>query len=103
MNEYFEINRRDAERFGLRPALILEEVRKRLAANFDNGEEVHEGKVWVRLTADEFADELGLYTAAQVRYDLHKLQDAGVLITNKFPRHQFDKTLSYTVNTEDQS
>lgn len=88
----------DAVKFGVKAAVLLQNLRMWLDKNLASNRNIQNGRVWSYNTRKAFTKYHPYWTEAQIRYQLEKLEDEGVLLTDRFNKHKYDQTIWYSVN-----
>jgi uncharacterized phage protein (TIGR02220 family) len=106
MTRTYHFDQQDAERYGVEEAVMLYNLRFWCDKNRANGKNIHEARdgqqrAWTYNSVRAFQDLFPFWTAAKVRRILQKLYDAGAIDRGHFNKVAYDRTLWYTVMTEE--
>lgn len=88
----------DAERYGIKGAVILQNIRTWLDTNKAKGRNIREGRVWTYNKRKAFTNYHPYLTEHQIRYQLEKLEEAGILVSKRLDKHNWDQVLYYSIN-----
>ena len=61
---------------------------------------IHDGRVWVYNTAKQWAEQFPFMSTKTFRRTVAKLKDMGIVLTGRFNKKGYDKTLWYTIDYE---
>jgi len=88
----------DAQRYGIREAIILYNIRHWLDKNKANDKNIIDGRVWTYNSASAFADLFQYMTEPQIRRSLKRLLEDGILIKGEYNKQNYDRTSWYSIN-----
>lgn len=95
-SHYFDID--DAEQYGVLPAIILQNIKFWIAKNKANGDNVHDGRVWVYNSVSAWTELFPYATKDQVRRALEKLEYMGAVVTGNYNKRAGDVTKWYAIS-----
>lgn len=95
MNHAFNID--IAEKYGIKEAILIENIAHWIKKNYANKKHIHEGKVWSYNSVEAFKDQFPYMSAKQIRYALNKLEDAEVIKSGNYNKAKYDRTKWYTI------
>jgi len=98
MNYHFD--GQDAKEYGVHSAILLSNIKWWIAKNKANGTNFKDGKTWVYNSVQAWSELYPFLSAPQIRRALHKLVEAGVLVTANYNKIGFDKTHWYALADE---
>lgn len=87
-----------ASKYGIEAALIINHISHWLGVNFRRGVNFIDGCVWMYETHEGMASHFPYLNATQVKYQIQKLVDEGVLIRANHNKNPMNKTTWYTIN-----
>jgi len=90
----------DAQKYGLREAIILYNIRHWLEKNRANNKNIIEGRVWTYNSAAAFSELFPYMTEPQIRRSLKKLLEDGILIKGEHNKKNYDRTSWYSVDED---
>lgn len=93
----------DAEKYGIKSAVILYNFRYWLDKNKANDQNIHEGRVWTYNSTKAFAEQFPYLSESQVYRCLKGLEDEDILLTGNFNKNSYDRTKWYSVNEDEYS
>ena len=91
----------DAQLYGVKAAIILQNLRTWLDVNKakEGKDNIRDGRVWTYSSREKLSNYHPYLSTRQVRYQLEKLEEKGIVISKKFYRKgPTDHTLWYSVN-----
>ena len=88
----------DAQRYGIREAIILYNIRHWLDKNKANDNNIIDGRVWTYNSASAFAELFPYMTEPQIRRSLKRLLEDGILIKGEYNKQNYDRTSWYSIN-----
>jgi len=86
-----------AKEFGIEEAIILQNMLFWTEKNIANQRHFYEGKYWTYNSVRAFSELFPYMTDAKIRRTLKKLEDAGMIITGRFNKVNYDRTLWYSL------
>ena len=98
LKHYFQVD--DANRYGVKAAVILWHIRFWLAHNRDNHtpNTVHENRVWTYFTLEELCRQQPYFKVNEAHRILTKLVDQGIVIKSRFNKNGYVRTNWYSIN-----
>lgn len=98
MNTEHHFNIKEAERYGVIQAVLLYNIRYWLKKNKANSRHDRDGRIWMYNSVSAFKELFPYLTENQIRHALKKLVEDGILIKDTFNRHNYDRTLWYSID-----
>jgi hypothetical protein len=93
---HFDIE--EAEKYGLREAIILYNIRFWLEKNIANGTNFKNGRVWTFNSYSAFNELFPYLSQSQIKRSLTNLVNDGILIKENHNKLGFDRTNWYSIN-----
>jgi hypothetical protein len=93
---HFDIE--EAEKYGLREAIILYNIRFWLEKNIANGTNFKNGRVWTFNSYKAFNELFPYLSQSQIKRSLTNLVNDGILIKENHNKLGFDRTNWYSIN-----
>ena len=93
---YFVIE--DAEKYGLKEAIVLQNFRHWLDRNLAEKDNIRDGRVWTYNSYTALAELFPYLSASQIKRIVQKLEDDGILISDSFNKFKPDRTKWYSIN-----
>lgn len=93
---HFDIE--EAEKYGLREAIILYNIRFWLEKNIANGTNFKNGRVWTFNSYKAFNELFPYLSQSQIKRSLTNLVSEGILIKENHNKLGFDRTNWYSIN-----
>lgn len=95
---YFQIPL--AEELGLNEAIVLQKIHNWIKYNrkTKNKRMIKDGRVWTFRSYSKLNDELPFFSEATIMRAIHKLEENGVLISQNYNKHKYDRTKWYTID-----
>jgi len=90
----------DAKKYGLLEAVILWHIRGFLTWAVTNNKNIFNGRHWTYNSVKAWQKQLNFCTEKQIRRALDNLKDEGILLTDNFNKHKYDKTTWYSINDD---
>jgi hypothetical protein len=88
----------DAVSYGIVGAILLQGLRTWLDVNLAKRHNIRNGRVWTYNTAEDFTNYHPYLSPRQARYHLQNLEDEGIVLTGRFNKKGYDRTLWYSIN-----
>lgn len=88
----------EAERYGIKEAILLANIRHWLDKNKANKTNIQDGRVWTYNSRSAFAELFPYMSEKQIRIALNKLIEAGILLTGNYNKSAYDRTLWYSID-----
>lgn len=88
----------DTMKYNLYGAVVLNNFRYWLRKNLANNHNIRDGRVWTYNSMQALSKLFPFLTYEQVRYQIKKLKDAGILLTADYNENPYDNTTWYTIN-----
>lgn len=82
---------------GINAALIFDYFAYWTVRNMDEGKNISRGKAWIHTTAKALGSIYTYLSEAQIKYALHKLQDAGMIENGGAVATPYGRATAYTV------
>ena len=89
-----------AKRYGVVPAVILQNIYYWCEKNRANGMHFHDGNYWTYNSEKAFSELFGYLTKWQIRTEIKKLEDEGAILKGNYNASPYDRTLWYAVTAE---
>ena len=100
-NNTYMFDTSDAVKYGSADtAAILYNFRYWLNKNLANKTNIHEGRVWTYNSQEALSELFPWLSVPQIKRQIKKLEDAGILIKGNFNSDKFKKVNWYSVNEE---
>lgn len=100
-NKPLVIDKQLAVIFGLKEAIILQQINYWLEINKSKNNNYREGRYWTYNTLNKWQEEFPFWSLETVKRTFRKLRNKNLLITNNFNKMKTDRTLWYTINHEE--
>lgn len=101
MIHFFDID--IAKRYGVLPAVLLQNLQHWIEKNKANGKNFFDGHYWTYNSRKAFTELFPYATTRQVDTALKKLIDDGVIITGNYNTSAYDRTLWYAITEKGNS
>lgn len=98
---YFDIH--IAEKYGVKCAVILQNLWHWIKKNQANDINYYDGNYWTYNSKKAFAELFPYMTERQIGYALQKLIDNGLIITGNYNKVAYDRTLWYAITEKGKS
>ena len=89
-------NDKDAVKYGVEEAIIIQNIRFWLQKNRANGKHFHDGRYWTYNSKPAFAKLFPFWSEKQIRRILDSLRKQEVLVVHNYNPNPYDKTLWYS-------
>lgn len=89
-------NDKDAVKYGVDEAIIIQNIRFWLQKNRANGKHFHDGRYWTYNSKPAFAKLFPFWSEKQIRRILDSLRKQEVLVVHNYNPNPYDKTLWYS-------
>ena len=86
-----------AKEFGIEESIILQNMLFWTEKNIANQRHFYEGKYWTYNSVRAFSELFPYMTDAKIRRSLKRLEEAGMIITGRFNKVNYDRTLWYSL------
>ena len=86
-----------AAKYGVKCAILLENIRYWVDMNKANKENFYDGRYWIYISKSEFCKTFPYMSYKQIRTALDTLRAEGLVETGNFSDNPYDRTLWYTV------
>ncbi len=86
-----------AKEYGIKPAILLENINYWIEKNKANCVHFYDGKYWTYNSKSAFAKLFPYMNARQIGYAIKKLIENGLIITGNFNEQRYDRTLWYAI------
>lgn len=96
MNHSFNVE--VAKEVGVLAAAIFNSIGFWVDHNRANGAEQHDGRHWTYNTVKAWAEQFPYASAGQIDYALGKLKASGYIVTGRYNRSPYDRTLWYSLS-----
>lgn len=93
-------NDKDAVKYGVEEAIIIQNIRFWLQKNRANGKHFHDGRYWTYNSKPAFAKLFPFWSEKQIRRILDSLRKQGVLVVGNYNPNPYDKTLWYSFSDQ---
>lgn len=89
-----------ATKYGVIPAILIENFIGWKKNNKTDGEHFYDGRTWTCNSKKELSKLFPYLSEKQIRYAIDKLLEQGVLITGNYNKTPYDRTLWYAFKDE---
>lgn len=90
-----------AKLIGLNEAIVLQQVQYWIALNERAGRNLHDGKVWVENSIEEWRESnFPWWSVSTIKRVIKNLEKSRLLIKRELSENSWDRTLSYTIDYE---
>jgi hypothetical protein len=86
-----------AKEFGIEESIILQNMLFWIEKNIANQRHFYEGRYWTYNSVRAFSELFPYMTDAKIRRSLKRLEEAGMIITGRFNKVNYDRTLWYSL------
>jgi hypothetical protein len=90
-----------AEKYGVIPAIILQNIIWWIAKNKANEKHFHDGRYWTYNSVRAMCELFPYLTPKQIRSAIECLRDEGILITGNFSENRSDRSTWYALVNDD--
>ena len=87
-----------AREFGVNAAILFQNLGFWVAKNQANGVNIHEGRAWTYNSRKAYHQLFSYLSERQIEIAFKRLVDAGLVVTGRFNRLGFDRTLWYSLS-----
>lgn len=96
----FHFSEKFAIEFGVKEAIILNNLQFWIITNIANRKNFYEGRTWTYNSVRAWLDIFKFYSAKEIRGALQRLVERGVLRKGNFNKNQYDRTAWYAFENE---
>ena len=96
--DYFSFKKEDALKYGVNAALLLHNFKYWLDKNVANGSNIKDGRYWTYNSLTAIHELFPFLGITQIRGALKKLEDSGLLIKGNYNKHNYDRTVWFSLN-----
>lgn len=86
-----------AIKYGIEPAIILNNIQFWTAKNAANNHNFHDNKHWIYNSVRAWSELFPYMSANTIRNGLKKLEDCGILISGNYNQNTYDRTKWYAI------
>ena len=86
-----------AKEFGIEESIILQNMLFWTEKNIANQRHFYEGRYWTYNSVRAFSELFPYMTDSKIRRTLKRLEEAGMIITGRFNKVNYDRTLWYSL------
>lgn len=89
MSEFHTFNLEDAQKYGLKSAVLLFHLQTLIKHNVANRTNFHDGEYWTCVSLKNLQRQFTYLSTSQIRNALKKLENAGVIKTDSWNRKKW--------------
>lgn len=101
MQKTIQLDPQIAQQFGANASILFSNIHFWLTENLKKKKNFFDKRVWMYCSIRQLKEQYSYLTTRQIRHALEKLSEAGILLKNNFNKTRYDRTIWYSINSDE--